>query len=376
MTDRPAGALSAGAAAARPRFASPLQGPLQRSRGGDARPHTAPPGALPPADRSTRSAARGGRAGAAACDAVTGARGRVRFQGILGRTAPRTGGGHLHVPGVRGAGAAAGGRSRGARPPPRPGPAPPAAHRDGPSRAGRALPLLSRWFRPQASSASPFRRSRSSPLRALGRFLSTLKSVSDGGAVGSGRSRRGGEDRSVPPRGQRRSAVGPPGRAAGREGRSRSAAGGGGERGAANGGRREEERRGAARGASGAAAGGARAALREVCCAVLPRRASFMNQKQQKPTLSGQRFKTRKRGKGPPGGPRPGIVLFGASCATAPRAWRRVRGVKRRERGRAAAVTLAGERVLWAAPCVLGLKQLCGAPPSRAAPGRPAAGRA
>lgn len=180
----------------------------------------------------------------------------------------------------------------------------------------------------------------------------------------------------MPPRGQRRSAVGPPGRAAGREGRSRSAAGGGGERGAANGGRREEERRGAARGASGAAAGGARAALREVCCAVLPRRASFMNQKQQKPTLSGQRFKTRKRGKGPPGGPRPGIVLFGASCATAPRAWRRVRGVKRRERGRAAAVTLAGERVLWAAPCVLGLKQLCGAPPSQAAPGRPAAGRA
>lgn len=88
------------------------------------------------------------------------------------------------MPGVRGAGAAAGGRSRGARPPPRPGPAPPAAHRDGPSRAGRALPLLSRWFRPQASAASPFRRSRSSPLRALGRFLSTLKSVSDGGAVG------------------------------------------------------------------------------------------------------------------------------------------------------------------------------------------------
>lgn len=184
MTDRPDGALSAGAAAARPRFASPLQGPLQRSRGGDARPHTAPPGALPPADRSTRSAARGEAAGAAACDAVTGARGRVRFQGVLGRTAPRTGGGHLHVPGVRGAGAAAGGRSRGARPPPRPGPAPPAAHRDGPSRAGRALPLLSRWFRPQASAASPFRRSRSSPLRALGRFLSTLKSVSDGGAVG------------------------------------------------------------------------------------------------------------------------------------------------------------------------------------------------
>lgn len=186
MTDRPDGTLSAGAAAARPRFASPLQGPLQRRRGGDARRHTAPPGALPPADRSTRSAARGGAAGAAACDAVTGARGRVRLQGVLGRTAPRTGGGHLHVPGVRGAGAAAGGRSRGARPPPRPGPAPLAAQRDGPSRAGRALPLLSRWFRPQASAASPFRRSRSSPLRALGRFLSTLKSVSDGGAAGAG----------------------------------------------------------------------------------------------------------------------------------------------------------------------------------------------
>lgn len=111
---------------ARLRFAALLQGPLQRSRGGDARAHTAPPGALPPADRSTRSAARGEAAGAAACDAVEGRAGAFAPRGSSsGRPRGRVGGAAgcrgSAAPGVRSAGAAAGGRSRGARPRPRPG---------------------------------------------------------------------------------------------------------------------------------------------------------------------------------------------------------------------------------------------------------------
>lgn len=130
-----------------------------------------------------------------------------------------------------------------------PGPAPPAARRDGPSRAGRALPLLSRRFRLQVSlAAAPLRRSRSSPLRALGRFLSTLKSVSGGGrragvaaAAAPIATGWGVGDRSVSPSGRRPNATEPAGRAAGRDRRVAGGAWGGKWM------RREEERSGGTR---------------------------------------------------------------------------------------------------------------------------------
>lgn len=232
---------------ARLRFAALLQGPLQRSRGGDARAHTAPPGALPPADRSTRSAARGEAAGAAACDAVEGRAGAFAPRGSSsGRPRGRVGG----AAGCRGS--AAPGLPRAGGPVELglvPGPAPPAARRDGPSRAGRALPLLSRRFRLQVSlAAAPLRRSRSSPLRALGRFLSTLKSVSGGGrragvaaAAAPIATGWGVGDRSVSPSGRRPNATGPAGRAAGRDRRAAGGAWGGKWM------RREEERSGGTR---------------------------------------------------------------------------------------------------------------------------------